>query len=108
MKKYIFIMDAIEQLAKVLNGKRVEGVLYMDEDTGRLTFKAYNRLSRTKPKDRLIHRLEHGWVKESKERYKLFESVPKELGAVRVMKVMDREVKEAKSALVDWELIEFL
>jgi hypothetical protein len=108
MKKYIYVMNAIEQLSKVLNGKRVEGVLYMDEDTGRLTFKAYNRQSRVRPKDRMICQLEHGWVKESKERYKLFESVPKELGAVRVMKVMDREVKEAKSAIVDWELVGFL
>lgn len=107
MKKYVFIMDALGQLVRLQSGRRVQGVLYVDEETGRLTFKAYNRMPRLRTKDRLIRRLEHGWVKESKERFKLFSSVPKELGTPRVMAVMDRETQEAKDALADWEMINF-
>ena len=48
MRKYIWILNALELMTKLIAGKRVEGVLYMDEETGRLTFKAYNR----QPRDR--------------------------------------------------------
>ena len=43
MKKYVFVLNAVELLGRLMNGKRVEGVLFIDENTGRLTFKAYNR-----------------------------------------------------------------
>ena len=46
MKKYIFILNAIELLKLLLDGKYVQGVLYMDQNTGRITFKAYNRQPR--------------------------------------------------------------
>ena len=108
-KKYVFVMNAIELLQKLVSGKRVEGVLYIDQDTGRLTFKAWNRKSpKHRVKDRLIRLLEHGWVKESAERIKVYESIPKVLGTARVMDVLDRESEEIKDALIDRELIEFL
>ena len=76
MKKYVFVMNAIELLQRLVSGKRVEGVLYVDGDTGRLTFKAYNRTClKRRAKDRLIRLLEHGWVKESAERIKVYESI---------------------------------
>ena len=104
MKKYVFVLNAIELLNKLMNGKRVEGVLYMDENTGRLTFKAYNRKSQVRYHDRLLHRMEHGWVRESKERIKVYESIPKELGTARVMSILERETKEAKNTLIEREL----
>ena len=108
-KKYIFVLNAIELINKLMNGKRVEGVLYMDENTGRLTFKAYNRKPQVRYHDRLLHRMEHGWVRESKERIKVYESIPKELGTARVMSILERETKEAKNTLIERELdlIEF-
>ena len=57
MKKYIFVMNAIGLFSKLMDGKRVEGVLYMDENTGRLTFKAYNRKTRQRGRDLLIRKL---------------------------------------------------
>lgn len=69
-----------------------------------ICFQQYDRKPKGYYSDRLIHRLEHGWVKESKERIKLFESLPKELGTARVMAVIDRETREAKNALIDREL----
>ena len=109
MKKYIFVLNAVELLAQLMNGKRVEGVLFMDESTGKLTFKAYNRQSKKRCMDRMVRKLEHGWVKESKERIKVFESIPKELGTARIITVMDREIKEVNNVLIDRELdlIEF-
>ena len=109
MKKYIFVLNVMELMSKLYAGKRVQGVLYMDENTGRLTFKAYNRQPRMREKDRLVKKLPWGWVKESMERIKVFSSFPKDMGTARVMGLMDEQTKDAKNALIDRELdlIEF-
>ena len=57
-----------------------------------------------KQRNWLIRRLEHGWVKESVERIKVYESIPKDIGTAKVLAVIDRETKEAKNALIDREL----
>ena len=109
MKKYIFVLDALELMTKLFVGKRVEGVLYMDENTGRLTFKAYNRQPRKREKDRMVKKLPWGWVKESMERIKVFGSFPKDYSTAQVMGMLEEHTKDAKNALIDRELdlIEF-
>ena len=109
MKKYIFVLNAIELMTKLYVGKRVEGVLFMDQNTGRLTFKAYNRQQRVRHKDQLVKKLPWGWVKESVMRLKVFGSFPKDLGTARVMGLLDEHTRDAKNALIDRELdlIEF-
>ena len=89
-------------------GKRVEGRLFIQEASmGQLeiVFKPYNRKKTIRVKDQLIRLLEHGWVKESPQRIKVYESIPKNLGAARVNNVLDREVKVAKEAIIDREII---
>ena len=108
MKKYIWFMNGLSVLEKLEVEKRVEGVLFVDKSTGRITFKAYNRKPIKRMRDRLIRVLEHGWVKESTERIKVYDSIPKVLGTARVMSVLDREMDTAKDALIDRELIEFI
>ena len=106
MRKFIFIINAIELLQLIMSGKYVQGVLYIDKNTGLLTFRAYNRKPRNQVSDELVHQLESGWVKESAEKYKLFISVYKKLGLARILSILDRETKEAKNALFDKELID--
>ena len=108
MKKYIWFLNGLSVLEKLEVEKRVEGVLFVDKSTGRITFKAYNRKPIKRMRDRLIRVLEHGWVKESTERIKVYDSIPKVLGTARVMSVLDREIDTAKDALIDRELIEFV
>jgi hypothetical protein len=109
MKKYIFVLNAIELLEQLVNGRRVEGVLYMDQNTGKLTFKAYNRQPRVREKDCLVKKLPWGWVRESIQRIKVFGSFPKDYGTARVMGLVDEHTHEAKDALIERELdlIEF-
>ena len=109
MKKYIFVLNAIELLTKLMNGKRVEGVLYIDENTGRLTFKAYNRQPRMRQKDVLVKKLPWGWVKESLERIKVFGSFPKDFCMAQIIELLNEHNQDAKNALIDKELdlIEF-
>ena len=108
MKKYIFVLNALELMSKLYVGKRVEGVLYVDQNTGRLTFKAYNRQSHKREKDQLVKKLPWGWVKESAKKLKVFGSFPKDMGTARVMGLLDEHAREAKNALIDRELIEFM
>lgn len=107
MKKFVFVLNAMELIGQLMNGKRVEGVLYLDQQTGRLTFKAYNRQPRVRHRDELVKKLPWGWVKESLERIKVFGSFPKEYGTATMMGLVDETAREAKNALIDRELIEF-
>ena len=105
MKKDIFVLDALELMTKLIVGKRVEGVLYMDENTGRLTFKAYNRQPRQRH-ERVVCQLENGWLKESPQRYKFYNSVRKDLGRRIVDVVMHRELKTAMQTLEIEEILD--
>ena len=109
IKKYIWILNAIELLQKIAGGKRVPGVLYLDEETGRLTFKAYNRKPYVRKKDFLVKKLPWGWVRESLERIKVFGSFPKDYSTAQMLGLLEEHTKDAKNALVDRELdvIEF-
>lgn len=107
MKKFVFILNAIELVKKLIDGKRVEGVLYLDQNTGRLTFKAYNRQPRVREKDVMIKKLPWGWVKESVERIKVFGSFPKDLGTAAVINLHDEHNRNVKNALIERELMEF-
>ena len=107
MRKNVFVLNAIELMNQLLNGKRVEGVLYMDENTGRLTFKAYNRKPKQREKDMMVKKLPWGWVKESTKRLKVFGSFPKDYGTATVMGLLDEHAKDAKNALIEREIIEF-
>ena len=107
-KKYIFVLNAISVMAKLLKEKRVEGVLFLDENTGKLSFKAYNRQPRVREKDRLVKKLPWGWVKESMERIKVFGSFPKDAGTAQVMGLLEDHTRDTKNALIDRELINYV
>lgn len=104
MKKFVFMLDALELLGRLAQGRRVAGVLFVDGETGRLTFKAYNRQPRVREKDRLVRKLPWGWVKESMLRIKVLGSFPKEMGTPAVMGLLDEHSRDAKNALIDREL----
>ena len=106
MNKIILILDVLKIMAGLKMGKRIEGVLYLDQNTGKLTFKAYNRQSRTRQKDKLLCYLEHGWVKESAQRIKVFDSLPKRIGAARMIATLERETVEAANEIAERELFE--
>ena len=100
-------MSALEVLAKLAMGKRVQGVLYIDENTGKLTFKAYNRQC-GKRRERVVCQLENGWLKESPQRYKFFNSVRKDLGVPMTKVVMERELKTAVHELEIERIIDLM
>ena len=104
MRKFIEIDE--EVLLRLVEGKSVEGSVRRDAWTGRIIFKAYNRMSRMHEKDRLVKKLPWGWVKESLERIKRFSSIPKEMTLTEKLAILDEENELAKKALIENYLIE--
>ena len=94
MKRVIDISE--EVFEKLYKGKCVAGSLHCNELTGEVTFRAYRRTSRGgRERERLVCKLETGWLKESPTRLKFFSSVKKELGIPMTQVVMERELKTA-------------
>jgi hypothetical protein len=104
MRKYIFILNVLDIMAGLMKGKRFEGVLYMDKNTGLLTFKPYNRKAPKRSRDVLVAKLPWGWVKESSRRTKRHTSMPKDLAFAEKLAILDQENKLAKEALMKQEL----
>ena len=95
-----------EVVARLFKSNRcVYGSLHFDKETGKITFKAYNRQPRTRSKDRLIKKLPWGWVKESLERIKVFGSYPKDLGTSGILGQIEEQAYDAKAAIVDLDII---
>ena len=103
MKKYIEI--PVEALERIESGKFVEGSLHKCKQTGKIVFRAYNRISRKK-KDRIIRQMENGWLKESATRIKFFNSVKKDLGFRLVNVAMHRDLQDAMGALEVEDLLD--
>lgn len=106
MKKFIFMLNALELVKQLRAGKYVQGVMYLDKETGLITFRAYNRKSRLPGWERVICKTEHGWLKESPERYKFFNSIKKGLGARLTGVAMHRDLSQAMTALAVEEIVE--
>ena len=103
MKK-ILIKNEQEIMNALMTGRIVEGRLALTTTDGgkmAIEFKAYNRKPKKRSKDRLVCYLEHGWVKESPERIKVFESLPKRLGGLKMAVALDREVDVVTDLLLD-------
>ena len=107
MKKFILVLNAINVMERLLCSKRVKGVLYIDQDTGKLTFKAFSGQTRIHQKDVLLKKLPWGWVKESVGRIKVHSSFPKEMGSATMLGLLDEQNRDAKNALIDREIFEF-
>ncbi len=105
MKKFIEIEMGV--LERLVEGKCVEGSLRRDEWTGKICFRAYNRLSRNHGTDRLVKKLPWGWVKESMQHIKVIGCFPKDVGSAQVMGLLDDHTRDTKNALIDRELMEF-
>ena len=103
MRKYVEIpMEAINRL---MGDKCVEGSLRRDKQTGRIIFRAYQRQPRDRH-ERVVCQLENGWLKESPQRYKFYNSVRKDLGRRLVDVVMHRELNTAMQALEIEEILD--
>ena len=104
--QYIKIAIDEKSFARMMEGKRVEGTVGYNPRTRVGDLNAFNRKKSKREKDRMVKKLPWGWVKESLERVKVFGSFPKDVGRARVIGLIEDHTRDAKNALIEWELIE--
>ena len=100
-----------KEVLKALKRGIVEGRLALvktSDGRNMIEFKAYNRKPQTYRADKLICLLENGWVKESPRRYKVYDSFNKRLGMARIISILERDMRDAKLALINKEMEESL
>ena len=86
MKKEVLFLNALAVMARLEQGKSVEGGLSLDQETGCITFRPYNRLSRIPgyiPPSVVLHETPNGALRQTAQRNKVVVSVKRKLGNVR-------------------------
>ena len=98
LKKVILIDE--ETLKALMEGKRVEGAIRKTQDG--LVFKAYKRqrCGSYQP-DTILYQAGCGHLKESKQRYKMWLSVPKAMGMNRAAILLADQSTEITDYLYD-------
>ena len=104
--QYITIAVDEKSLARMMEGKRVEGTVGYNPRTRMGDLNAFNRKKCNKPQDKLVKKLPWGWVKKSLTRVKVFASFPDDVGTARVLGLLDDHTCDAKNALIEYEIIE--
>ena len=86
MKKYVCFLNALAVMARLENGKSVEGCLFKDRESGQLSFRPYNRLSREPgyiPPSVVLYETPNGALRQTAKRNKILVSVKRSLGSLR-------------------------
>ena len=96
MRKYIEISE--ETLNAFESGKYVKGTLHRDPETNKIVFNAWKCKPRKKTADKLVCHLPNGWVKESPQRIKFFNSVKKAIGQRMIEVEMHRDLNTGMQA----------
>ena len=89
-----------ETLNAIKDGKYVVGSLHVDKETGKIVFNLWkSRIRKKSNDDRLVCVLPNGWVKESLQRIKFYNSVDKEIGQRMIEVTMYRNLKTGMQVL---------
>ena len=86
MKKYVCILNALVAMTRLENGLSVEGSLFKDKESGQLSFRPYNRLSKMPgyvPPSVVLYETPNGSLRQTALRNKIIVSVKRSLGQIR-------------------------
>ena len=86
MKKNVFFVNALAVMARLEQGKSVEGGLFYDRDLDCIAFRPYNRLSREPgyvPPSVVLYETSNGSLRQTAKRNKIMVSVKRSLGKLR-------------------------
>ena len=110
MKKYIEINDEVLELvlARLAEGKCVKGSLHRDKWTGAIVFTYYTIKPYQVKQEVVIGRTDFGRVTETPCNYKVYETLPKKMGLVRLQAALDRDIRDAKSAIATNEIVDHI
>lgn len=86
MKKFVLLINALAVMSRLESGRSVEGSLFVDQETGLLSFRPYNRLSREPgyiPPTVVLYETPNGSLRQTAKRNKIVVSVKRSLGKLR-------------------------
>ena len=105
MRKFIFIINAIEVIKLLKAGKKLQGVLSIDDKVG-LTFKP-NNPPRTKIKvGETLGHTDFGRVSRTQQFLDVFLHFPIAMGMKRIVKAIDREVVDVKDLIETSDIVD--
>ena len=97
MKKEVSILNALAVMARLEQGKSVEGGLFYDRDLDCIAFRPYNRLSREPgyvPPSVVLYETANGSLRQTAKRHKIVVSVKRSLGKLRGATEMLAQARE--------------
>ena len=86
MKKEVLLLNALAVMERLEQGKSVEGGMSLDQETGCIVFRPYNRLSREPgyvPPSVTLYETPNGSLRQTALRNKIVVSVKRKLGNIR-------------------------
>jgi len=86
MKKEVLLLNALAVMERLEQGKSVEGGMSLDQETGCIVFRPYNRLSRELgyvPPSVTLYETPNGSLRQTAQRNKIVVSVKRKLGNIR-------------------------
>lgn len=86
MKKEVLLLNALAVMERLEQGKSVEGGMSLDQETGCIVFRPYNRLSREPgcvPPSVTLYETPNGSLRQTAQRNKIVVSVKRKLGNIR-------------------------
>ena len=86
MKKEDLFLNALAVMARLEQGRSVEGSMFIDQESGCLSFRPYNRLSRVPgyvPPSVVLYETPNGSLRQTAKRNKILVSVKRSLGNLR-------------------------
>ncbi len=102
MKKYIEI--EAEALKRVKAGEKIQGTFFRDKETKVLVFRA-NRNSAQRTHDTILKEFPFGRVVLSTQRIKIRQSLPREMGAQRIMDILEENHETTMDTVEATELL---
>lgn len=104
MRKYIEISEEVYQ--RLLEGKCVDGSMRMEKPHKQIVFNNYKRTKPRRYPKVILGRTDFGVVYKTKTRHRWSESMPSNLGAVRMARIMERDCKQAQEIIATAEIID--
>ena len=104
MRKIVEISDEVYQ--RLMEGKCVDGSMRMEKPRKLIVFNNYRRTKPRRYPKVLLGRTDFGKVYKTKTRHRWTESMPSNLGAVRMARIMERDCKQAQEIIATAEIID--
>ena len=104
MRKYIEISEEVYQ--RLMEGKCVDGSMRMVKPRKLIIFNNYRRTKPRKYPIEILGRTDFGAVYKTRKRHRWTESIPSNLGVVRMARIMERDCKQAQEIIATAEIID--